>query len=115
MEQTKTAFSVGGRPAHKWVRASDHLPKLGATEAQTDPMVKVKLFTPWSSWTWFLTECNPEDGEAFGLVQGHEVELGYISLSEMASVKGFGGLKIERDLHWTPKPLSAVKAEIGDR
>jgi hypothetical protein len=36
----------------------------------------------------------------FGLVEGHEKELGYFNLSELQSVKGPFGLKIERDMHF---------------
>jgi len=38
----------------------------------------------------------------FGYVEGFSSEWGYFSLTELASVKGPFGLKIERDLHWIP-------------
>lgn len=67
-----------------------------------------KLFTPWAGWTWYVTEMDPETGECFGLVDGHERELGYFSLAELEAVAGPAGLRIERDLHWSPRPLSQV-------
>jgi hypothetical protein len=66
----------------------------------------VKLFTPWTSWTWYVTEMDPETGECFGLVVGLERELGYFHLSELESITGPAGLKIERDLWFDPKPLA---------
>ena len=60
----------------------------------------VKFFTPWSNWTWYAFEGEKnEDGdwEFFGLVVGMEKEYGYFTLSELMSVRGPAGLKIERD------------------
>lgn len=71
-------------------------------------MVVVKFFTPWAGWTWWATEYSPEERRFFGLVEGFERELGYFSLDELEEVKGPFGLKIERDIHWTPKPLAEV-------
>ena len=31
------------------------VPKLYATQHETDPLVRVKWFTPDSSWTWYVT------------------------------------------------------------
>lgn len=87
------------------------LPRLYATEALGDPVVHAKLFTPWTSWTWFLTEFDGED-TCFGLVSGHEIELGYLSLGELEAIRGPGGLRIERDIHFTPKRLSEVRADL---
>jgi Protein of unknown function (DUF2958) len=42
----------------------------------------------------------------FGLVDGHERELGYFSLDELEDVRGSMGLRVERDLYFTPCPLS---------
>jgi hypothetical protein len=67
----------------------------------------VKFFTPDSNWTWYASEFDGED-IFFGLVSGFEVELGYFSLSELASVYGPLGLPIERDLHYQPKKLSEL-------
>ena len=54
-----------------------------------------------------------EDFHFFGYVHGLEDELGNFSLREMKSVHGPGmwsALGIERDIHFTPKPLSEVLA-----
>jgi hypothetical protein len=84
------------------------LPKLYANEKVDDPIAVVKFFCPWNSWTWYATEFDGDD-EFFGLVQGDEEELGYFQASELASVTGPGGLGIERDIHFTPTPLSKLR------
>lgn len=86
------------------------LPKLYSQENNPDPLVQVKFFTPWSNWTWYATEYNPEERLFFGYVVGQEKELGYWSLDELEEVKGPFGLKIERDIHFKPTPLSVIKA-----
>ena len=75
----------------------------------------VKLFTPWGSGTWLLTEVESEYPDiAFGLCDlgmGYP-ELGSVSISELASVKGPFGLGIERDLHFkATKTLSEYADE----
>lgn len=89
------------------------LPPLYANEHVADPLAVVKFFTPTSNWTWYATEGSPEgdDFVFFGLVEGHETELGYFSLKELESVKGPFGLGIERDLFFKPTPLSKLRKE----
>ncbi|SOE35329.1 DUF2958 domain-containing protein [Delftia acidovorans] len=76
-----------------------------------DPAPVVKLFTPDAGATWLLTEIDPDDHDhAFGLCDlGLGMpELGWVSLSALASVRGRLGLPIERDLHFrAEKRLSA--------
>ena len=88
------------------------LPPLYSQEDKGGKAVAVvKFFTPWTSWTWFATEFDGED-TFFGLVFGHERELGYFSLSEMEKVRGHLGLKIERDLYWQPKTLEEIAPKL---
>lgn len=91
--------------------AREAIPALYATEHTDDPIVHVKLFTPWTHWTWFITEFDGED-TCFGLVDGYEAELGYFSLSELLGITGPAGLAVERDLHFSAKPMSAVRADL---
>ena len=68
-----------------------------------DPAPVVKLFTPDAGATWLLTEIDPDDHDhAFGLCDlGHGFpEMGWVSLAELASVRGRLGLPVERDLHF---------------
>jgi hypothetical protein len=85
------------------------IPPLYATEQQANPTVWVKLFTPDSSWTWYITEFDGED-TCFGYVVGFEAEMGYFLLSDITCARGKLGLPVERDLFFSPCPLSAVKA-----
>jgi len=81
-------------------------PPLYANEEQGDEAIaQVKLFTPWSNWTWYVSEYDPAERLCFGIVVGFEREYGYFSLAELEEIRGPGGLRIERDLHWSPKPL----------
>ena len=82
------------------------LPPLYATQDQDHPVAYLKFFTPDSSWTWLVTEYDPQERLCFGLAVGHERELGYFSLAELEEVRGPMGLPIERDLHFQPMPLS---------
>ena len=39
---------------------ADKIPALYSTEDSEDPVAILKFFTPESSWTWYLTEYDPE-------------------------------------------------------
>jgi hypothetical protein len=87
------------------------LPALYAQEKLgDDAIVHVKYFCPGSSWTWFVTEYDPKDRLFFGLVKGFETELGYFSLTELENTRGPLGLKIERDLWFTPCTLRECRS-----
>ena len=79
------------------------IPKLYETDNMKldDTTVYVKFFTPWSNWTWYVIEFDGEN-QCFGFVKGHEAEFGYFSLKELASIEGPFGLKVERDIHFSP-------------
>lgn len=86
------------------------IPPLYANEEKGESAIAhLKLFTPWTSWTWYASEYDPEQRLCFGVVVGHERELGYFSLAELALIRGPGGLRIERDLHWKPRPLKECR------
>lgn len=52
----------------------------------------------------------PGTDEAFGLVEGYDDELGYFSIKEMEELnRQMGFAAVERDEHFSPKPLSAVR------
>lgn len=88
------------------------LPRMYSQESVADPMVHVKFFQPWGGWTWYATEYDPETHTCFGLVDGLEEELGPFSLEELEGVRGPGGLTLERDMYWTPRPLSECRREF---
>jgi len=90
------------------------LPSLYGSEWESNPTVQAKFFTPWSNWTWYAIEFDGED-IFFGLVDGHEAELGYFSLAELESIRGPGGLTIERDLHFDPIGLKELQGKLEAR
>ena len=82
--------------------------------ARTTPdavVARVKLFSPYTGWRWYITEWDAETGLCFGLVEGFETELGYFDLTELAGVTVFGGVPaVERDLYWEPRPSARSDA-----
>ena len=68
----------------------------------------VKFFDPVGSWTWFASEYDPNTKMFYGLVDGHEKELGYFSLKELEELELPMGLKIERDLYFESTLLSEL-------
>ena len=91
-------------------------PKLYAQEGKgEEALVHVKLFDPTGSWTWFITEFDPAENTAFGLVNGHEAEIGYIDLNELATVSGRMGIGIEIDMHFKPQTIAACRAALDAR
>ncbi|MEM8858904.1 MAG: DUF2958 domain-containing protein [Chloroflexota bacterium] len=92
------------------------IPKLYGTEHQKDfeKIVWVKLFTPRSDWTWYITEYDPNKQIAFGLVDGFEREWGYISIQEIDEMNA-DFCSVERDLHFDPITYGElVYEENGD-
>lgn len=86
------------------------IPALYAQDGlSSDATAYVKLFTPDSNWTWYITEMDPETGECFGLVCGHTRELGYFSLQEIEGLRGFLRLPVERDVFFEPTPVNLCK------
>ena len=111
---TETTTGTGARPPPDSLlpgELRERIPALYATQDDADPTVQAKLFTPWTTWTWFVTEFDGQD-TCFGLVSGHEVELGYFNLAELEAIEGPHGLRIERDLHFEPQPLSKVREDL---
>lgn len=75
----------------------------------TDHVPVVKFFLPGTACTWLITELEQDGDTLFGLCDLGlgEPELGYVSLTELQSVRTRLGLGVERDLHWQGKaPLS---------
>ena len=79
------------------------------SQAGKDPSeipVIVKFFTPDANCTWYITEgsCDYDEWFLFGwcsLGPGSDSnELGTVMLSELESLRGPFGGKVERDLHF---------------
>ena len=67
---------------------------------EENPLIIAKFFTPRTSWTWYATEYDPDNGIFFGYVVGHEKERWYFSLYEMLAIQWPYGLRIERGLRF---------------
>lgn len=88
---------------------AEGLPRLYEQDGAEDPIVYVHYFSCVSGWDWWLLQFDGTD-EAFGLVEGYDDELGYFSLKEMVELnRSMRFAVVERDEHFSPKPLSAVR------
>lgn len=99
------------------------LPAFGSTDYMEPDQIKVvvKFFTPWSNWTWYAIEGSYVDADGYfnsdkpkvdflfyGWVEGYFSELGSFRLSELESLTGPFGLRVERDLYYTPQTLQEL-------
>ena len=96
---------------------SAKVPTLYQSEDKTIDQQKVwvKLFNPMGSQTWYITAFDPCTNEAFGFVNlgdAEMAELGYISITELERLVLPWGMKIERDINFTPMPLREVMDTI---
>lgn len=73
-----------------------------------DKKVIVKYFCPWNNCTWYGVEYDSKERLFFGYVKGFESEWGYFNLDELESVRGPGGLRIERDIYFSPTKFSEI-------
>ena len=82
-------------------------PGLYATDEEEDPIAQAHFFSCISGWDWYMTEYDPQTGEAFGLVKGFATEWGYFSIREMEGLNRSKGFEaIERDEGFEPQPAS---------
>lgn len=92
-------------------KLEDDFKRIGSQEEVSDPIVVAKFFNPVGAGMWLTTEYNPENKTFFGFVSifGDECdEWGNFSLDELESFRGKFGLGIERDLYFTPGPISKI-------
>jgi hypothetical protein len=72
----------------------------------------VKLFTPDSSWAWYVVEYDPERRLCLGLVRSPlELTHGDFFLDQLEGIRGPHGMAIERDTHWQPRSLTQCQQE----
>lgn len=95
-----------------------------AKTGESSQAVIAKFFTPWAGATWYITEGMPvdENGEPTSIENARDwhlfgfcnlgdreaAELGYVMLSDLESVRGPAGLRVERDLHYGEHTLDEV-------
>lgn len=102
--------SRGGRGHQLMTKElSAKIPELYSQEEVEDPIVVAHYFSPYARQAdWFVIEWDGED-LMFGLADLGYPELGYWTLSELESARRGSLPLVERDLHWTPVPLSEVR------
>jgi hypothetical protein len=100
---------VSGIPAYRYLREADHLPPTETAIRASDPPVLVKLFNPTGTGTWWITGYDPETRIATGAAHIHDFEVGDFWMGELVDFRGRFNLPLERDLGWSPKPLSEVR------
>ena len=92
------------------------IPQLGDQDGKgRDAKVHLKFFM--EGWTWYLTELDPETGQAFGLVispMEPRGELGYFDMNELAGLRGSVGQGVDRDKFFKPQPLRDVDPSKGN-
>jgi hypothetical protein len=100
------------RDAFTYVPDDVPIPRLYAQDGMGDSaVVWLKWFFPAGSATWFITEYSPDERRAFGLCDLGYPELGYVSLDEIEAIN-IRGLRVERDVWWTPKTMREVRDEL---
>ncbi len=105
-----------GRRGHALMTKAEmaKIPGIMETEVldETEKVCHVKLFTPYSNFTWYVIEMDKETGECFGLSDGGFAELGYFDLNHLARLSHPFAMAVERDRSWQPKSLSDVRKAL---
>ena len=91
------------------------VPRLYEQDGKGDAaIVYAHYFSCWTNWDWYMLEYDPDTKEAFGLVKGFATEYGYFSLAEFEDMNRRKGFEIiERDIHWEPTTVGAVRKQIA--
>jgi len=85
------------------------LPKLYSQDGNKNPMVYLKLFSPYSNWTLYVTEFDGKE-TFFGYVTGAGFpEWGYSNYKELAKANRNGLPLIERDMYFKPKRFNQIR------
>lgn len=74
--------------------------------------VLYKLFFPIGAWTWYVISM-PNDNVLYGIVVGHEIEVGYFGLEEVENLC-IRGLSVEQDMSFTPVNAAKFLAKLKE-
>lgn len=100
----------------EWARNAVHsinntvstMPKTYETDGQGDnAIVHLHYFAGNSEFFIIEKDCTPQQLQAFGFADCGSPELGYIAISEIIAIQS-----AVLDLHWQPKSLADVKADV---
>ena len=78
-----------------------------------EQMIVAKFFDPMGSWRWYLMNLADDKDYAWGIVDGHAVEMGSFSIRELQSIQLPLGLGIERDTSFQPVPANELWKELN--
>ena len=74
-----------------------------------EQMVVAKYFDAMGGWKWFLMNMHKDEDYCWGIVKGHEVEMGSFSIKELQSMSP----RIQRDLYFEPVKASEVWEQLN--
>ncbi len=82
---------------------------------EASEIVATHLFLPGTGWDWFVVAYDEDGGvpQLFCLVRGQEIELGYVTLAELETVRSPLGLAVERDEDWQECSLAEVRLSLS--
>jgi Protein of unknown function (DUF2958) len=109
-------------PATSTCALSTRSPATRRSPGRTTRSCRVKLFQPFSRWTYYACAATGYEGINGPVLTGYCLsalgpdcdEFGDQALAEIAAVR-VHGLPPERDLHFEPMRLSQVEAHIAQR
>ncbi|MCR9171537.1 MAG: DUF2958 domain-containing protein [bacterium] len=88
--------------------------RIGDQSENENPMVVAKFFDPCGSATLYATEYDPETNICYGYVTGlFEDEWGSFSITELESIERPFGIRIERDIHFTPMSFNELMNKLN--
>ena len=78
-----------------------------------EQIVVAKHFDAMGGWKWFLMNKKKDDSYCWGIVKGHEVEMGSFSIDELENIKLPFGMGIERDTLFEPMKAKDVWEQLN--
>lgn len=89
------------------------IPTLYRTRRESDPMVWIKFYSPFFNWQWYIVECDQVDRILifYGWMTHTTEPQGRFIRSDLASMRAYFGITIERDPQFAACRLSAVQQQ----
>ena len=88
--------------------------QIGDQSENENPIFIAKFFDSIGSGTWYASEYNPETNICYGYVTGLAFdEWGTFSITELESILGPFGKRIERDIYFSEIIYKDLINEIG--
>jgi hypothetical protein len=84
------------------------LPPLDSLQEVSDPLCLCHFFLPDTNWDWYPISFDGIE-VFYGWSKFITEEMGTFHLSELRIIRGLHGMHVERDLNFTPTPLSQIK------